>query len=90
MEHQVEITVDGRRALRLKPFVEGSCLPMRIGDPPPQPPAGQRYCGDPRAARARAAGYDRARQIVLLRELCLLNVRGDYCNKRVVPRHLDL
>ena len=33
-----------RGASRLKPFVEGSCLPMRIGNPPPEPPSGQRYC----------------------------------------------
>jgi uncharacterized protein (TIGR03435 family) len=31
-------------ASRLKPFVAGSCLPTPIGNPPPQPPSGQRYC----------------------------------------------
>jgi uncharacterized protein (TIGR03435 family) len=33
-----------RGASRLKPFVEGSCIPPRIGNPPPELPSGQRYC----------------------------------------------
>ncbi len=33
-----------RGGSRLKPFVEGSCLPMGIGNPPPEPASGQRYC----------------------------------------------
>ncbi len=33
-----------RGALRLKPFVAGSCVPMGIGNPPPEPASGQRYC----------------------------------------------